>query len=85
MGPDGAVNIIFKDAIDKSEKPEEMRQKLIADYREKFANPYIAASKGYLDDVIDPRSTRPKVIKALEMLRNKTDTNPPKKHGNIPL
>jgi propionyl-CoA carboxylase beta chain len=85
MGPDGAVNIIFKDAIDKSEKPEEMRQKLIAEYKDKFANPYIAASKGYLDDVIDPRSTRPKVIKALEMLRNKTDTNPPKKHGNIPL
>jgi propionyl-CoA carboxylase beta chain len=85
MGPDGAVNIIFKDAIDKSEKPEETRQKLIAEYREKFANPYVAASKGYLDDVIDPRSTRPKVIKALEMLRSKTDTNPPKKHGNIPL
>jgi acetyl-CoA carboxylase carboxyltransferase component len=85
MGPDGAVNIIFKDAINKSEKPEETRQKLIEDYREKFANPYIAASKGYLDDVIDPRSTRPKVIKALEMLRNKTGTNPPKKHGNIPL
>ncbi|MCJ7654234.1 MAG: methylmalonyl-CoA carboxyltransferase [Dehalococcoidia bacterium] len=85
MGPDGAVNIIFKDAIDKSEKPEETRQKLIAEYREKFANPYVAASKGYIDDVIDPRSTRPKVIKALEMLRSKTDTNPPKKHGNIPL
>jgi propionyl-CoA carboxylase beta chain len=85
MGPDGAVNIVFKDAIDKSEKPEETRQKLIADYRDKFANPYIAASKGYLDDVIDPRSTRPKLIKALEMLRNKADTNPPKKHGNIPL
>jgi acetyl-CoA carboxylase carboxyltransferase component len=85
MGPDGAVNIIFKDAIDKSGKPEETRQKLIAEYREKFANPYVAASKGYVDDVIDPRSTRPKVIKALEMLRSKTDTNPPKKHGNIPL
>jgi acetyl-CoA carboxylase carboxyltransferase component len=85
MGPDGAVNIIFKDTIDKSEKPEKTRQNLIDDYREKFANPYVAASKGYLDDVIDPRSTRPKVIKALEMLHNKTDTNPPKKHGNIPL
>jgi acetyl-CoA carboxylase carboxyltransferase component len=85
MGPDGAVNIIFKDAIGKSEKPEETRQKLIDDYREKFDNPYVAASRGYLDDVIDPRSTRPKVIKALEMLRDKTDTNPPKKHGNIPL
>jgi propionyl-CoA carboxylase beta chain len=85
MGPDGAVNIVFKDTIDKSAKPEEMRQKLIAEYREKFANPYIAASKGYIDDVIDPRSTRPKIIKALEMLQHKADTNPPKKHGNIPL
>jgi acetyl-CoA carboxylase carboxyltransferase component len=85
MGPDGAVNIVFKDTIDKSKNPEETRQKLIAEYRDKFANPYVAASKGYIDDVIDPRSTRPKVIKALEMLRNKTDTNPPKKHGNIPL
>ena len=85
MGPDGAVNIVFKDAIDESEKPEETRQKLIDEYREKFANPYVAAGRGYLDDVIDPRNTRPKVIKALEMLRDKTDTNPPKKHGNIPL
>ncbi|HEX75958.1 MAG TPA: methylmalonyl-CoA carboxyltransferase [Dehalococcoidia bacterium] len=85
MGPEGAVNIVFKDAIDKSENPEETRQKLITDYRDKFANPYIAASKGYIDDVIDPRSTRPKLIKALEILRNKADTNPPKKHGNIPL
>jgi len=85
MGPDGAVNIIFKDNIDKSGNPEETRQKLIAEYRDKFANPYIAASKGYIDDVIDPRSTRPKLIKALEMLQNKSDTNPAKKHGNIPL
>ncbi len=85
MGPDGAVNIVFKDAIDKSENPAETRQKLIDDYREKFANPYVAAGKGYLDDVIDPRTTRPKLIKALEMLKNKVDTNPPKKHGNIPL
>ena len=85
MGPDGAVNIIFKDTIDKSQKPEETRQKLIAEYRDKFANPHIAASKGYIDDVIDPRNTRPKLIKSLEMLSNKSDTNPPKKHGNIPL
>ena len=85
MGPDGAVNIIFKDAIDKASNPEEERQKLVAEYKDKFANPYIAASKGYLDDVIDPRTTRPKIIKALEMLRSKSDTNPPKKHGNIPL
>jgi propionyl-CoA carboxylase beta chain len=85
MGPDGAVNIVFKDAIDKAADPKEERQKLVAEYKDKFANPYIAASKGYLDDVIDPRTTRPKIIKALEMLKNKSDTNPPKKHGNIPL
>ena len=85
MGPDGAVNIVFKDVIDKSENPQQTRQELVADYRDKFANPYIAAGKGYLDDVIDPRSTRPKVIRALQVLRNKTDTNPAKKHGNIPL
>jgi propionyl-CoA carboxylase beta chain len=85
MGPDGAVNIVFKDVIDKAANPKEERQKLVAEYKEKFANPYVAASKGYLDDVIDPRTTRPKVIKALEMLKNKSDTNPPKKHGNIPL
>jgi acetyl-CoA carboxylase carboxyltransferase component len=84
MGPDGAV-IIFKDAIDKAENPAEKRQQLINDYRSKFANPYVAAGKGYIDDVIDPRSTRPKLIKALEMLRNKSDSNPAKKHGNIPL
>lgn len=85
MGPDGAVNIIFKGTIDKAENPEETRQQLIADYKDKFANPYIAAAKGYINDVIDPRSTRPKLIRALEILRNKTDTNLPKKHGNIPL
>ncbi len=85
MGPDGAVNIVFKDTIDKSDNPAETRQGLINDYREKFANPYIAAGKGYIDDVIDPRTTRPKLIKALEMLQSKADSNPPKKHGNIPL
>ena len=85
MGPDGAVNIIYRNEISKSENPEETRQKLINDYRNKFANPYVAASKGYLDDVIDPRTTRPKLIKALEMLENKVDSLPPKKHGNIPL
>ncbi|MBM3173591.1 MAG: methylmalonyl-CoA carboxyltransferase [Chloroflexi bacterium] len=85
MGPDGAVNIVFKDVIDKAANPKEERQKLVAEYKEKFANPYVAASKGYLDDVIDPRATRPKVIKALGVQKNKSDTNPPKKHGNIPL
>ncbi len=85
MGPEGAVNIVFRDTIAKSENPEETRQRLIQEYRDKFANPYIAAAKGYIDDVIDPAFTRPKLIKALDMLQNKADTNPPKKHGNIPL
>ncbi|MDP6347479.1 MAG: carboxyl transferase domain-containing protein, partial [Dehalococcoidia bacterium] len=85
MGPEGAVNIVFRNEISKSEDPEQTRKELIADYKARFANPYMAAARGYLDDVIDPRTTRSKVIKALEMLRNKKDTNPPKKHGNIPL
>jgi propionyl-CoA carboxylase beta chain len=85
MGPEGAVNIVFRSEIANSLNPEETRQKLIADYRDKFANPYIAASRGYVDDVIDPRDTRPKLIKALEMLANKSETLPAKKHGNIPL
>ena len=85
MGPDGAVNIIYRDTIAKSENPDETRNQLIAEYVERFANPYVAASLGYIDDVIDPRETRPRLIKALEMLQNKRDTLPPKKHGNIPL
>ena len=85
MGPEGAVNIVFRSEIAKAEKPEEARRKLIEEYRDKFANPFIAASRGYVDDVIDPRETRPKLIRALEMLRNKVDTLPAKKHGNIPL
>ncbi|MFQ5925337.1 MAG: acyl-CoA carboxylase subunit beta, partial [Dehalococcoidia bacterium] len=85
MGPDGAVNIVYRDTIAKSENPDETRNQLIAEYVERFANPYVAASLGYIDDVIDPRETRPKLIKALEMLQNKRDTLPPKKHGNIPL
>jgi propionyl-CoA carboxylase beta chain len=85
MGPNGAVNIIYRDTIQKSENPEETRRSLVAEYIEKFANPYVAASLGYIDDVIDPRETRPRLIKALEMLQNKRDSSPPKKHGNIPL
>lgn len=85
MGPDGAVNIISREEINSSENPEETRQRLIDEYRDKFANPYVAASRGFIDDVIDPRETRPKLIRALEMLQNKRDTLPPKKHGNIPL
>jgi acetyl-CoA carboxylase carboxyltransferase component len=85
MGVDGAVNIVFKDEIERAEDPEAKRQELVADYQEKFANPYVAAARGYVDEVIEPRHTREKIIRALEMLRNKRDTNPPKKHGNIPL
>jgi acetyl-CoA carboxylase carboxyltransferase component len=85
MGADGAVNILFKDEIEKSANPEQRRKELIAEYIEKFASPYIAASRGYIDEVIEPRLTRVKLINALEMLKNKRDKNPPKKHGNIPL
>jgi len=85
MGPEGAVNIIFRKEIEQSANPEETRARLVQEYRDKFANPYIAASRGYIDDVIEPRETRPKLISALEMLQNKKDSNPPKKHGNIPL
>ena len=85
MGPDAAVNIIYRQRLAQAENSDELREQLIADYKEKFANPYVAAERGYIDDVIDPQETRFKVIRALEMLRNKTDNNPPKKHGNIPL
>ena len=85
MGAEGAVNILFKNEIDAAEDPEQKRQELIADYTEKFNNPYITAARGYIDEVIEPRYTRIKLNTALEMLKNKRDTNPPKKHGNIPL
>ncbi len=85
MGPDGAVNIVYRREITSSATPDETKAKLVAEYREKFANPYVAASRGYVDAVIEPKETRPRLINALEMLQNKRDTNPPKKHGNIPL
>src|SRR5690349_11001086 len=85
MGAEGAVNILFKDEIDKAADPEQRRKELIAEYTEKFNNPYIAAARGYVDEVIEPRFTRAKLITGLEMLKNKRDTNPPKKHGNLPL
>jgi propionyl-CoA carboxylase beta chain len=85
MGVDGAVNIIFKDQIESSADPEATRRTLVEEYHDKFANPYVAAARGFIDDVIEPRQTRPKLISALIMLRNKRDTNPPKKHGIIPL
>ena len=85
MGPQGAANIIFAKEINNSMDPEAVRQQKIEEYREKFANPYVAASQGMVDDVIDPRETRIKLAQALEMLRTKKETRPPKKHGNIPL
>ncbi|MBX3061489.1 MAG: acyl-CoA carboxylase subunit beta [Anaerolineae bacterium] len=85
MGPDGAVNIIFRRELAEAEDPVAKKAELVQMYREKFANPYVAASRGYVDDVIMPSETRPRLINALEMLRNKRDSNPPKKHGNIPL
>ncbi len=85
MGPDGAVNIVFRKEIAKAEDPEKVRAELIKDYQDKFASPLKATSLGYVDEVIRPEDTRVKVIQAFEMLRNKQDTNPPKKHGNIPL
>ncbi len=85
MGPDGAVNIIFKNQLVASKDPAKERTKLVDDYRKAFANPYKAAELGYIDEVIFPRDTRFKIIQSLEMLKDKRDKNPPKKHGNIPL
>jgi len=85
MGADGAVAIIFKDEIAAASDPEAERRRLVADYELQFANPYIAAARGYVDAVIKPSETRPRLIAALELLADKRDTNPRKKHGNIPL
>ena len=85
MGPKGAVEILFRKEIAEADDPEAATDARIEEYREKFAHPYIAASRGYVDDVIDPRDTRPRLISALDMLHNKRDENPSKKHGNIPL
>jgi len=85
MGPKGAVEIIFKKEIAESSDPEKATDEKLKEFVEKFANPYIAAERGYLDDVIEPKETRPRLIKALSMLETKKDSNPPKKHGNIPL
>ena len=85
MGPKGAVEILYKKEIAEAADPEQKVRELEQQYRERFAHPYIAAARGYVDDVIDPRQTRPRLIAALDMLRNKRDRNPPRKHGNVPL
>ena len=85
MGPEGAVNIIYRRELAVAEDVPKKRQEKVEEFREKFANPYIAAENGFIDEVIEPKYTRRKLITALRMLNTKRDSNPPKKHGNIPL
>ena len=85
MGPEGAANIIFKNDIKESDDPIATRADKIQEYRDKFATPFMAAQRGYVDDVIEPDSTRPRIIAALEMLQSKRDSRPAKKHGNLPV
>src|SRR6058998_2512868 len=85
MGPEGAVNIVYREEIERAKDPGARRKELVASYVERFANPYVAAAYGYLDDVIEPHETRPRLVAALRSLAGKRDTNPKRKHGNIPL
>ncbi len=85
MGPDGAVSIVFRRELDEAEDPVAKKAELVNDYREKFASPYVAAERGYIDDIIEPRDTRARLINGLEVFQNKRDSNPARKHGNIPL
>jgi acetyl-CoA carboxylase carboxyltransferase component len=85
MGPDGAVNIIFRREIQEAADPVAKKAELVEEYRRRFANPYVAAQHGFIDDIIQPRETRPRLINAIEAFLNKRDVNPPRKHGNIPL
>ncbi len=85
MGPEGAVNILHKDELAAAADPDALRAEKVAEFRDKLANPFVAAGRGFIDEVIQPRATRPKLIAALRSLEGKRDTNPAKKHGNIPL
>ncbi len=85
MGPEGAVNILYRRELQKAEDPEALRRQKVVEFRDKFANPYVAADRGFIDEIIEPRETRRKIISGLDMTQNKRDKNPPKKHGNIPL
>ncbi|UCB51204.1 MAG: methylmalonyl-CoA carboxyltransferase, partial [Deltaproteobacteria bacterium] len=85
MGPEGAVNIVFRKEIQKAENPEKTRQRMVEDYRSNFASPFRAAELGYIDQIIFPENTRPRLIQALEMLNTKQDSIPARRHGNIPL
>jgi acetyl-CoA carboxylase carboxyltransferase component len=85
MGPEAAVNIIYKRELLASADPDQTRKRLVAEYTERFANPYVAAERGYIDDVIEPRETRRELIRGLQLCLRKTVERPPRKHGNIPL
>ena len=85
MGPEGAVNILYKRELESMADAPARRTDKVNEFRETFANPFVAASRGFIDEVIHPRKTRRKIISALEACEHKRDTNPPKKHGNIPL
>ena len=85
MGPAGAVKILYRKELKQAKDPKALEKKLVDEYTEKFANPFVTASKGYIDAIIKPSETRPRIIEALDMIENKRDTNPPRKHGNIPL
>jgi propionyl-CoA carboxylase beta chain len=85
MGPQGAVNIINRREIEAADDSAAKREELVAEYTERFANPYVAAERGYIDEVIEPQVTRPKLIQALEMCITKREVRPPRRHGNIPL
>jgi len=85
MGAEGAVNIVYRREIAESSTPDQTRADKVQEFKERFANPFVAAEHGFVDDVIEPRDTRPRLIAALRMLENKVDTMPRKKHGNIPL
>ena len=85
MGAEGAVGVLYRREIEAAEDQQEARRARVSEFEEKFANPYVAAERGFIDEIIEPSQTRPKLIRALSLLENKRDTNPPKKHGNIPL
>ena len=85
MGPQGAVNILYSDELEAAENPDERREQLVAEYRAEFANPYTAADRGYIDDVIEPTETRPRLVSDLDLLAGKRESLPDKKHGNLPI
>ena len=85
MGPEGAVNILYRKELQEASDPAAVRAERVREFREKLANPFVAAGRGFIDEVIEPSTTRPRLIAALRSLEGKRDTNPPKKHGNIPL